>query len=115
MNDRRKHKRFELDAACILYRDKTVGTIIDISMGGLSCMCIDRGECRQGLSTQSNIYCKEHDMCAEDIRLKVIGTEMVQGEFMEKLGIRKCRVRFHQLEKSQKSQVTNIIQKSSLS
>ena len=116
MDERRKHKRFKLDAACILFHDKSGGTIIDISMGGLSCMCLDQGKCSQGLSVQIDIYCKKHDLCAEDIRLKVIGTEMVQGKFlMEKLGTRKCRARFYQLDKSQQVQVTNIITKLPLS
>ena len=115
MEDRREHQRFILDAACILNNDKSVGTIIDISLGGLSCMCLDQGKCSQGLSARINIYCKKHDLCAEDLHLKVIGTEKVQGEFMERLGIRKCRARFHLLNKAQHAQVTNIITKSSLS
>ena len=114
MDDRRKHQRFKLDAACVLSHDKSVGTVLDISVGGLSCMCLDQGKCSQGLSAKINIYCKKHDLCAEDIPLKVIGTEMVQGEFMENLGVRKCRARFHQLDKTQQEQVTNIIVKSSL-
>ena len=114
MDDRREHQRFVLDAACILNHDKSVGTIIDISLGGLSCMCLDQGKCSRGLSARINIYCKKHDLCAEDLHLKVIGTETVQGEFMDKLGIRKCRARFHQLNEAQQAQVTNIITKSSL-
>lgn len=114
MDDRRKHQRFTLDAACILNHDKSVGTVIDISEGGLSCMCLDQGNCSQGLSAQVNIYCKKYDLCAEDIQLKVIGTEKVPGEFMEELGIRKCRARFHQLDKSQRAQLKNLIVTSSL-
>ena len=115
MDERRKHQRFKPDAACILCHDKSGGTIIDISMGGLSCMCLDQGKCSQELSVQIDIYCKKHDLCAEGIRLKVIGTEMVQGEFTEKLGMRKCRARFYQLDKSQQVQVSNIIAKLPLS
>ena len=114
MDDRRKHQRFKLDTACILSHDKSVGTVLDISVGGLSCMCLDQGKCSQGLSAKINIYCKKYDLCAEDIPLKVIGTEMVEGEFMENLGVRKCRARFRQLDKTQQAQVTNIIVKSSL-
>ena len=71
-------------------------------------MCFDLGKCSEGLSIQIDIYCKKHDLCAEGIRLKVIGTEMVQGEFIEKLGIRKCRARFYQLDKTQQVQVSNV-------
>ncbi len=114
MDDRREHQRFILDAACILNHDKSVGTIIDISLGGLSCMCLNQGKCSLALSARINIYCKKHDLCAEDLQLKVIGTEMVPGEFMEKLGIRKCRARFSALDEAQQAQVTNIIEKTSL-
>ena len=112
MDERREHLRYKLNAECILHHDKSVGTIIDISMGGLSCMCLDQGECSQELSVKIDIYCKKHDLCAEGIRFKVIGTEMVQGEFMEKLGKRKCRARFHQLDNSQQEQLANIIARS---
>ena len=115
MDERREHPRFKLDASCILYNDKSVGTLVDISLGGLSCMCLDQGKCSQRLSNQVTIYCKKHDLFVEGIRLKVIGTEMLQGEFMERLGIRKCRARFHQLEESQQLQLTQIIVKSPLS
>ena len=99
-----------MDAACVLSHDELGGTIIDISMGGLSCMCFPHGgKCSQKLSVQVNIYCKKHDLCAEGIRLKVLGTEMIQGKFIEKIGMRKCRARFYQLDKTQQLQVTNII------
>ena len=114
MDDRRKHQRYKLDASCILNHDKFVGTINDISLGGLSCMCFDQGKCSQDLSTQINIYCNDNDLCAEGIHLKVIDTEMIQGEFMELLGIKKCRAMFHKLDKSQESKVKNIITKSLL-
>ena len=114
MDERREHPRFKLDAACILYHDKSLGTIIDLSIGGLSCMCLDQGKCNQGLSVQIDIYCKKYELCAEGIRLKVIGTEMVQGEFIEKLEMRKCRARFCQLDESQQLQLIQIVVKSPL-
>lgn len=114
MGERRKHQRYKMDAACILNHDKFVGTIIDISMGGLSCQCFDQGKCSQGLSPQVNIYCNNDEVCAEGIHLKVIDTEMVQGKFMEMLGIKKCRAMFQQLDMSQKSQMRNIIAQSFL-
>ena len=99
-----------MDAACVLHHDELGGAIIDISMGGLSCMCLDQeGKCSQKLSVQVNIYCKKNDLCAEGIRLQVLDTEMIQGKFIEKLGTRKCRVRFYQLDKSQQLQLTSII------
>lgn len=114
MDDRRKHQRFKLDNACIINHEKKVGTIIDISVGGLSCMCLDQGICSKGFSTQVDIYCKKGDLRAEDINIKVVDTEMVPGEFMEILGTRRCRARFSQLDDFQQTQLTEIIVKSSL-
>ena len=114
MDDRRKYQRFKLDDACIISHQKTVGTVLDISQGGLSCICIDQGECRKGVSAQVNIYCKKHDLCAEDIQMKVLDTGIMPGEFMRDLGLRKCRARFLELDEPQQAQLNNIIIKSSL-
>jgi hypothetical protein len=114
MDDRRKHQRFKLDDACIINHEKTVGTIIDISVGGLSCSCLDQGICSKGLSTQVDIYCKKGDLRAEGINIKVVDTEMVLGQFMQDVGLRKCRARFRQLDEFQQTQLTGIIVKSSL-
>ena len=114
MNERREHQRFKLDQACIIQHNKTVGTIVDISVGGLSCVCLDQGECSKGLSTQINIYCKKNDVCAEDIRMKVLSTEAMPGQFLEDLGLRRCRAKFYELDTPQKSQLTNIIVNSAM-
>ena len=114
MDDRRKHQRFKLDGACAIKHDKKVGTILDISLGGLSCMCLDQGECSQGLSTRIKIFCKKHNVCAEDIKMEVIGTEKVLGQFMDDIGMRKCRTQFLQVDASQLVKLKNIIVKVSL-
>lgn len=105
-----------MDAACVIHHDELGGTIIDIGMGGLSCMCFDQGgKCSQKPSVQINIYCKKHDLCAEGIPLQVLDTEMIKGKIIEKLGTRKCRAKFNQLNKSQQLQLTNILEKLPLS
>lgn len=115
MDERRKHQRFKLADVCIIRHEKTVGTLIDISPGGLSCMCLDEGQCCQEQSTPVDIYCKKYDLCAEKIIIRVLDTGMVPGEFLKILGIRKCRAEFLQLDESQLAQVENIIVTSSLS
>lgn len=109
MDERRKNQRFQLQNTCVLNHSKTVGTIIDISMGGLSCSCLDQGECSKGLSTKVNIYCRKKDIRAENITMKVLSTETVKGEFLEDLGLRRCRARFQQLDEEQARQLTEII------
>lgn len=107
--ERRKHQRHKLEGACIIQHNKSVGTIVDLSVGGLSCVCLDQGMCNKGLSTTINIFCRKHELCAEDLSMKVLNTEKMQGQFVEELGMRRCRARFNKLEESQKSQLTNII------
>ena len=115
MEERREHQRYKLiEQTCIIHHNKTVGTIIDISAGGLSCVCLDQGECTNGIATTINIYCKKHDTRAEAIKMKVLSTEMMPGQFLEDLGLRRCRARFCNLDTDQKSQLANIIVDSSL-
>ena len=109
MEERREHQRFKLEQTCIVNHEKTVGTIIDISAGGLSCVCLDQGTCSKGISTKINIYCKQQDVRAEDIKMKVLNTEKIPGKFLEDLGLRKCRAKFCGLDDPQKSQLANII------
>lgn len=78
-------------------------------MGGLSCTCLDQGECSKGLSTAINIYCKKHDILAEKINMKVLSTETAPGQFRQELALRNCRARFLNLDSPQKSQLANII------
>lgn len=115
MDERRKYQRFRLEEACIIDHDNTVGTVVDISMGGLSCFCLDQGVCGHGLSTRVNIYCKKYDLCAEDVTIKILATGIMPGEFMKDLGLRRCHVQFLQLDASQQAQLGNIIVRSSFS
>ena len=114
MHDRRIHQRFKLDDTCVINHDKKVGTVIDISAGGLSCICLDQGECSKGFSTQVKIYCRKQNLCAEDIKMNVLDTEKVPGQFMKDVGLRKCRAKFCQVDDTQLEQLATIIVKSSL-
>lgn len=113
MDERRRHQRFQLNNSCIINHSRSVGTIIDISMGGLSCTCLDQGECSKGLSARIDIYCRKQDIRAEDISMRVLSTEKITGKFIKNLGLRKCRAKFIQLDDSQQGQLSNIIVNSS--
>ena len=76
------HQRFKLDDTCIINHDKKVGTVIDISVGGLSCICLDQGECSKGLSSKVKIYCRKQNLCAENIKMKVLSTEKMPGHLI---------------------------------
>ncbi|GAB4347277.1 MAG: hypothetical protein Kow0089_24830 [Desulfobulbaceae bacterium] len=111
MEERRKHKRYRmLDSACIINHATTVGNILDISDGGFSCMCLDQGDCREGLVTKINIYCNKIDLRAEDIDIEVLSTGTFPGRFLEDLGLRKCRARFGPLDEAQRAMVKQIME-----
>ena len=109
MEERRKHKRYPLDNVCIINHSTTVGTIIDLSLGGLSCMCLDQGTCQEGLSEKIDIYCKSNDIRVEGLDMEVLDTGKLKGKFVEDIGLRKCRAKFCELDEGKVEQLANII------
>ena len=83
MEDRRKHQRFELHDSCIINHSEVVGTIVDISMGGMSCTCLDQNHCHQGFLQQVDIYCRKEGLWAEEINVRVLASEAIPGMFAE--------------------------------
>lgn len=115
MYDRRKHQRFKLDDSCFIHHASIVGTIIDISMGGFACMCLDQNECTCNVPAEIDIYCSEHDLWAQGITIRVLGSKTRPGEFIPEFGVRTCRLRFEQLNENQLTAIENIIVRYSIS
>lgn len=112
--ERRKYERYSLEDACIINHNTTVGTIINISMGGLSCGCLDLGNCRVNIATLINIYCKMFNIQAENLYMKVLGSEVFPGQFSKNIRFRVCRGKFCRLDNPQQQQLTNILIRSSV-
>ena len=115
MKDQRKHQRFVLDGTCIVQHERKVGTVINVSMGGLYCKCFGKDKCHTDRSFDVNIYCRKHELCAEDITLQVLDSEVLPGLFAEDLGVRQCRAKFEQLEDLQRNELSNYIVRTSFS
>ena len=110
MEDRRQHQRYRLEESCILNYSSSVGTIIDICMGGLSCMCLENNKCEQkSADREVDIFCKENKLFAQGLPITVLGTSVVPGEYVIDVKIRKCRAKYENLEEDQKVQVEEII------
>lgn len=109
MEDRRKHQRFLLHDSCLINNSEVVGTIIDLSMGGLSCTCLDQNPCYQGLIKQVDIYCGKTGLWAEKLNIRVISSDAHPGRFVKEFGIRMCRIQFVQLAEVQAGQLENLI------
>jgi hypothetical protein len=114
MEDQRKHQRFGLDGTCIIQHEIKVGTVTNVSMGGVYCKCFGKDKCHTGRSFNVNIYCRKHELCAEDITIQVLDSKVLPGLFAEDLGVRKCRVKFEQLEDLQRNELSNFIVRTSL-
>ncbi|MCF8057229.1 MAG: PilZ domain-containing protein [Desulfocapsa sp.] len=111
MHDRRKHQRFLLEQSCFLTSAASVGTILDLCMGGLlSCMCLEDNRCsNDSQQREVDIFCKTAKLSAQGLPIKVLDSNTVSGEFDMGLSCRKCRVQFEHLELNQKAHLEEII------
>lgn len=109
MEDRRKHQRFKLHESCIINKSEVVGTIADISMGGMACTCLDQNSCYQGLSQQVDIYCGKTGLWVEKVNIRILGSDVSPGKFAREFSVRKCRLQFEQLAEVQMGQLENLI------
>jgi hypothetical protein len=110
MHDRRKYQRYLLDQKCFLTNAGSVGSIVDICMGGLSCMCPDENKCCMDSPEKGvGIFCKTAKLLAQNLPIKVVDSTVVPGKFDNELKFRKCHMKFNQLEHSQKNHIKEII------
>lgn len=98
-----------LHDSCLINNSEVVGTIIDISMGGLSCTCLDQNNCYQGCVKQVDIYCGRTGIWAEALNIRILNSEALPGRFVKEFGIRKCRLQFVQLAEAQARELENLI------
>jgi NAD-dependent DNA ligase len=114
MEERRKHQRFRLQDSCFVNHSDVVGTILDISMGGLSCTCLDQRFCEKDSLQQVDIYCRKRGMWVEELKIKILESETVPGMFDDEFGVRKCRTQFVELAEAQAGQLEDLILQSVL-
>jgi hypothetical protein len=110
MNDRRKSQRYLLEQSCFLTYANSAGTILDICMGGLSCMCLEENKCSKDFRDREiDIFCKTAKMLVQDLPIKVLESTVVSGNSYMEVNCRKCRVQFGQLEHYQKTHLEEMI------
>ncbi len=109
MVERRKHKRYRLKKEAFVKHFDNLGTILDLSMGGMLCECT----VNKGLSPDSEEFgiCYGDDRCVMNkIKIRRITekvTESLDAEYP--LLKRKCGIQFEGLSKRQKAQLKEII------
>lgn len=110
MDERREHQRYRPEETCILNYESSVGTIIDICMGGLSCKCLEQNKCCQDSSERAvNIFCKKNKLFAQGLPIKILGSKVLPGEYVMDVKVRICRAQFEQLKDEQKTYLEEII------
>ena len=110
MHERRRHQRYFLKGNCFLAYASSVGTIYNISMGGLSCKCLVKNECdKESMEKGIDILCDKAKLVAQKLPVTVLGSIVVPGKSVMDVQVRKCRVQFEQLEHDQKNQLEEII------
>ncbi len=101
MHNQRQIPRYKLKDGCIIIHDDTVGTINDISTVGLSCHCLKNNDCYNGLRRKIDILCKQRNILAEGLQVKILETQSLPGNFLKELETRKCRIMFEHLTTKQ--------------
>lgn len=102
--ERRGHKRFKAKNCTIAVRSK-LGSIIDISMGGLSFSYIDTGEWPKDIPSLAIIFGSD-DLCLDEFPLRIISDcSLSKGMSM----MRRCGVQFGELSRKQLSQLEHFI------
>ena len=110
MPDRRRHHRYLLEMNCFLTYASSVGTIIDICMGGLFCMCLEENKFGKDFPEKgADIVCEKAKLFAQGLPIKVLNSIVVPGEFAMGVKVRKCRLQFNQLKYGQNTQLEEII------
>lgn len=109
MEERRQHQRVNLNKHCLINHAGKVGEIIDLSLGGVSCWCVQGNLCTDDGSRTVDIFCKEGQLWARGLPLQVLDSESVAGKFLGGVPVRKCRARFADLGDRQRNQLENII------
>jgi len=109
MIERRQHKRIPLKEKCLIHHAGNVGEIIDLSLGGISCWCINGDNCSTTTSRKIDIYCQERRLWARGIPMRMLSSELVSGRFLEGVPVKICRSNFTDLQPEQLAEVENII------
>jgi hypothetical protein len=110
MSDRRRHQRYLLKQSCYLTNVASVGTIVDICMGGLTCMCMEENKCGKDSQEKGvDIFSGKDTLLAQGLPVKVLDSIVVSGKVHKEVKFRKCHLKFEQLEQSQKTDLEEII------
>jgi len=111
MVELRKNQRFDTREKCLLRHESTVGNVIDLSLGGLSCSCC-LSDCDDALVRNCehvDIFCDENKMWVRELKVDILESKMIRGQFFNGFWMRKCRARFGRLRDEQAHRLEELI------
>ena len=112
MVERRKHQRFRVREGVfvVLGPDSNkIGTIMDISMGGLAYNYLEDLFDEEDKFSELNIFFAEESLYLKKIKFQVVADQQPPKIPFSSINLRRCGVRFDNLNPSQTSELEHFI------
>lgn len=107
MIERRKHQRYTIDSGPVVVHSDNIGTIENISRGGMCCTCIN-DEFDPESHNSVDILCSGY-FCMRNLGINILKKEMTTGESVFTLFTRKCHIEFANMTEIQLAQLNDFI------
>jgi len=107
MLDKRKHKRYPINDDTVVLCDTIIGSVIDISEGGLAIKYFKP----KALSEEANalVFSGEKDFLVSELPLKMVRKEEVQFSPLTNVHTQTVGVKFNNPDASQRDQIRQFI------
>lgn len=110
MEEKRFAERVKPVKDCIVVHPKKIGTIKDISSGGLFCTCFQDSTCEKGIHREIDILCGHGKFLVKGVKVKIVESQSKAGRFLKNFEIKKCRLQFVEVADDQAFGIETIIE-----
>ena len=109
MEERRVTERVKPADDCIVVHPKKIGSIKNISSTGLYCSCFQDSTCEKDIHKEIDILCGYGKFLVKGLKVKIIDSENIPGQFLSNFEVKKCRLQFVELQEEQSSGIESIV------
>jgi len=109
MVERRVAERIKPVDDCIVIHAKKIGNVKDISSTGLYCSCFQDSTCEKNVHKEIDILCGYGKYLVKGVKVKIVETEIIPGQFLKNFEIKKCRMQFLKMENEQNYGIESIL------
>ena len=110
MEERRTTDRVKPADDCIVVHANKIGTIQDISSGGLYCTCFQDSTCEKYKHTEIDIMCGLGKLLVRGLKVEIVDSVTNAGKFLTNFEVKKCRLQFIEMEEKQVFGIGTIIE-----